>query len=638
MSIDPSLQRCRYYSAGRCNKGSDCNFSHGSEDSLASDCWGESTSVVEAVNHLATHSRNEHQKLCRYWKAGKCKSGSDCKFSHGAEDSLASDCWGDSTGAVEAVNPPATGSWDERRKTCSYWKAGNRKNGSDCKFSRETEDSLALDCWGSSTSAVNPPNTESRGSPRKTCSYWQAGNCRNGSDCKFSHGTEGSVASDCWGVSTSTVEPVDLATESWDKRQKTCSYWKAGNCKNGSDCKFSHGTEDSLASDCWGTSTSADNPPATESRGEPRKTCSYWKAGNCRNGSNCKFSHGTEDSVASDCWGASTSTVEPVDLTTESWDKRRKTCSYWKAGNCKNGSDCKFSHGTEDSLALDCWGTSTSADNPPATESRGEPRKTCSYWKAGNCRNGSDCKFSHGPEDSVASDCWGASTSAVEVDNPPTIESWGERRKTCSYWKAGKCKNGSDCRFSHGPEDSLASDCWGASTSAVEVDSPPATESWDCWGASTSAVEVDNPPTTEIWECWGASTGAVEVDNPPATETWECWGASTGAVEVDNPPVTESRGERRKTCSYWKAGNCKNGSNCRFSHGTEDSLASDCWGASTSAVEAVNSPATESGGKRQKTCSYWKAGNCRNGSDCKFSHGTEDSVAWDYSGASTNAA
>ncbi|KIO11273.1 hypothetical protein M404DRAFT_839480 [Pisolithus tinctorius Marx 270] len=291
MSIDPSLQRCRYYSAGRCNKGSDCNFSHGSEDSLASDCWGESTSVVEAVNHPATHSRNEHQKLCRYWKAGKCKSGSDCKFSHGTEDSLASDCWGDSTGAVEAVNPPATRSWDERQKTCSYWKAGNCKNGSDCKFSHETEDSLASDCWGSSTSADNPPDTESRDEPRKTCSYWQAGKCKNGSDCKFSHGTENSVTSDCWGASTGTIEPVDLATESWDKRRKTCSYWKAGNY-------------------CSGTSTSADNPPATESRGERRKTCSYWKAGNCRNGSDCKFSHGPEDSVASDCWGASTSAVE----------------------------------------------------------------------------------------------------------------------------------------------------------------------------------------------------------------------------------------------------------------------------------------------------------------------------------------
>ncbi|KIO11274.1 hypothetical protein M404DRAFT_20733, partial [Pisolithus tinctorius Marx 270] len=398
------------------------------------ECWGASTGAVEVDNPPATET----------WECWGASTGAVEVDNPPATETL--ECWGASTGAVEVDNPPATESRGERRKTCSYWKAGNCKNGSNCRFSHGTEDSLASDCWGASTSAVeavNSPATESGGKRQKTCSYWKAGNCRNGSDCKFSHGTEDSVAWDCSGAATNTVEAVNLPiTKSWDERRQTCRYWRMGNCKNGADCKFSHGAKDSLPSDCW-AAVEADNPPTTESWGERRKTCSYWKAGNCKNGSDCKFSHGTEDFVAWDCSGVSTSAVEAVDL---------PACRFWKMGNCKNGADCKFSHGAKDSLPSDCWAASTStveADNPTTTESWGKHRKTCSYWKAGNCKNGSGCRFSHGTEDTLASDCWGTSTSATQVVSPPGSLSQDEHQTVCRYWKADNCSQGDSCRCRH---------------------------------------------------------------------------------------------------------------------------------------------------------------------------------------------
>ncbi|KIN93201.1 hypothetical protein M404DRAFT_537066 [Pisolithus tinctorius Marx 270] len=166
---DPSSRLCRYYSAGRCNKGSDCKFSHGNEGSLAPPCESTSTSAIEVVNSLATRSRDERRKPCHYWKAGNCKKGSDCKFLHESENPLPSNRGVTSTSAAEVVSTPGTPSQDERPSPCRYWKAGGCKKGSDCKFSHVNHDSPASHSESASTSIGETTRNRNKNSiPRDT--------------------------------------------------------------------------------------------------------------------------------------------------------------------------------------------------------------------------------------------------------------------------------------------------------------------------------------------------------------------------------------------------------------------------------------------------------------------------------------
>ncbi|KAI6026001.1 hypothetical protein EDC04DRAFT_225169 [Pisolithus marmoratus] len=451
-------------------------------------------------------------------------------------------------------------------------------------------------------------------SAEKLCRYWKAGNCKNGSDCKFSHGNEDSWSSEYRSTSTSTVETDNFpATHSTNESQRICRYWKAGSCKNGSDCKFSHGREDSWVSECPSTSTNtvdAENSPATHSTDESQ-ICPYWKAGNCKNAWDCKFSHGNEDSWASEYPSTSTSTIEAVNSpATHSTTESQKICRYWKAGRCKNGSDCKFSHGSEDSWSSEGWSTSTSTvetDNSSATHSTDESQNICPYWQAGNCKNAWDCKFSHGNEDSWASECPSTSTSAVEAVNPPATHSTDENQ-ICPYWKAGNCKNAWDCKFSHGSENSWASECSSVSTSAVETVDSLATRSPDESQKICRYWKAGN--CKNAWDC----KFSHESDDSWASE---CQSAST-TVEAVNPTVAHSSDESQKICRYWKAGHCTNGSDCEFSHGYQDSP-----------------PTPHSQDDRQRICRYWKAGNCKNAWDCKFSHASEDSRASECQSPST---
>ncbi|KAI5994136.1 hypothetical protein EDD15DRAFT_2529702 [Pisolithus albus] len=535
-----SLQHCRYYAAGRCNNGSNCKFSHGNEEPP----WqNASTSTVGATDSPATHSLDERQKPCYYWKAGKCKNGSNCKFSHENEDPWAPvpEC----QGTVEGDDAPAVQPWDEHQQPCPYLKAGNCKNAWDCKFSHGHEDS-----WTSEgqevDEAIDSPAVQSSDDHRKPCRYWQAGNCKHGRDCKFSHENEDPWASnECPSAAEAVESP---AVQSSDEHQQPCPYLKAGNCKNAWDCKFSHGHEDSWASGGQNVDEAVDSP-AVQPSDDRRKPCRYWQAGNCKNAGDCKFSHDNEDSWASESPSAAGAVDSPA---AQSSNERQKPCRYWQAGNCKNAWDCKFSHETEDPWASECPNVAGEVDLP-AAQSSDERRKPCRYWKAGNCKNGSDCNFSHENEDSWASECQGA----VDAVDPSAVQSSEEGRKSCRYWKAGNCKNGSSCKFSHENEGSLASE----RQSTVEAGDTPAIQSQDWFRKPCRYWKAGN--------CKNGSDCVFSHGNEDSL-TSDRRGASTGAPRVVNSPRIFSQSAYQTLCRYWKAGNCMRGDVCWFRHADND--------------------------------------------------------------------
>mmetsp|Transcript_12216 Transcript_12216/g.19859 ORF Transcript_12216/g.19859 Transcript_12216/m.19859 type:complete len:350 (+) Transcript_12216:1172-2221(+) len=76
----------------------------------------------------------------------------------------------------------------------------------------------------------------------------------------------------------------------------------------------------------------------------------------------------------------------------------------------------------------------------------------CRFHQRGNCRNGSECRFSHSDEEMPGSGNVGGSKNGKDVKS-----GGGGRKKTaCKFFAKGGCKFGSECRFAHEKKKSKA--------------------------------------------------------------------------------------------------------------------------------------------------------------------------------------
>lgn len=152
-------------------------------------------------------------------------------------------------------------------------------------------------------------------------------------------------------------------------------------------------------------------------------------AGSCVHGSSCGFSH----AVAAERTVSSGKRDSPPPGTV-----KRVACKLYDGtvGSCPRGDTCNFDHtGATERTVSPTHGASF----PPQINKKG----TCKFYNgtAGSCSNGEACGFYH----TGASAGYG---SAKEVSN----EDFG--RRPCSFFAKGKCKNGTNCPFSHGTRDS----------------------------------------------------------------------------------------------------------------------------------------------------------------------------------------
>jgi len=331
-------------------------------------------------------------ELCLFFsKAGWCKFGNLCKHIHAQSDvqppqTLIVPLQHPRPSAVPSGPPQSSG------EVCQFFaKAGWCKFGDACKHQHVSTGGAPLP----PELTVRPTSAPQSG---EVCQFFaKAGWCKYGDTCKYSHQYEG------LGLVPQAVDQAQQLLERAAKLQQAvqasgeaCQFFaKAGWCKFGDACKYSHGEADA----CSQVPPAVISPPFLV--GTPLQSgeiCQFFaKAGWCKYGDLCKHSHD----------------VQPVAAPPP--EPSGEVCQFFaKAGWCKYGDACKHSH----AVAPAC----------PPRESSGE---ICQFFaKAGWCKYGDACKHEHVPL----------------ADPPPPMPS-GE---VCQFFaKAGWCKYGDTCKHSH---------------------------------------------------------------------------------------------------------------------------------------------------------------------------------------------
>jgi RNA exonuclease 4 len=85
-------------------------------------------------------------------------------------------------------------------------------------------------------------------------------------------------------------------------------------------------------------------------------------------------------------------------------------CSFWARGQCRNGTNCRFSHVPP-----------TAAPSPPAATPPTDSRAPCLFFARGQCRNGDSCRFSHVLPPANPAAPPGSPAASAPAIPPPTV-------------------------------------------------------------------------------------------------------------------------------------------------------------------------------------------------------------------------
>ncbi|KAL8171040.1 hypothetical protein V2J09_022844 [Rumex salicifolius] len=200
-----------------------------------------------------------------------------------------------------------------------------------------------------------------------------------------------------------------------------------------------------------------------------------------------------------------------------------KDCAhYMLTRTCKFGDACKFDHPIwVPEGGIPDWKEIPQISTQPHTypERPGEP--DCPYFlKTGNCKFGPSCKFNH-PKDKLISSVTLENVNASDLPERPSEPS-------CAFYvKTGKCRFGANCKFHH-PKD---------------ITVPPT-------GCETGMGEQIASPKTDITI---RDVNPVQAPVTAPALRYNSKGLPIRLGEVECP-------------FYMKAGSCKYGATCRYTH------------------------------------------------------------------------
>jgi len=426
---------CKFWLAGRCEKGDLCTWSHGEDDEAAAaadeallrQLTGDDCGEPGEEAKFAVHG-NFKRTICKFWQENRCQRGEFCTFAHGQQElgepipeeaplSANDTSTNDLSIAVTADVPNTV----VKRTICKFWERNICTRGEFCTFAHgEEEVGITVTTAATVADAQQPPALGAR--------------LRNGPHYPDipvgTGGGGGSLTSRArmpFGATMSALavgapwrqeqqQPLQqqqprLHMET-EVRRTICKFWLDGACSKASgQCTFAHGEHE------IGTMPGLAQSPEPMVR---RSISKLWQAGNHREAlGHCTFAHGEHkigtvagmmlrsyprgEAVRQQSFGA---VRAPCGLGEES--PRRTLCKFWQSGSCsKAAGQCTFAHG-EHEIGTFPGQTMTLhhasiAAAPPAwgDEPDHQVRRTlCKFWQAGNCiKAPGQCSFAHGEQE-----------------------------------------------------------------------------------------------------------------------------------------------------------------------------------------------------------------------------------------------
>ena len=142
-----------YFHQGKCTKGTDCRFSH--QKSAYTDDWKKKYERgVQRSNSPSASKGKCDKKICTYWLKGKCTRGKDCKYKHGS-DSAPAETGSDKGSASSAGSDAGSEKKKESKKkgkampviaASSLWEDSESEAESECSWEEIVDSDAETEC------------------------------------------------------------------------------------------------------------------------------------------------------------------------------------------------------------------------------------------------------------------------------------------------------------------------------------------------------------------------------------------------------------------------------------------------------------------------------------------------------------
>ncbi|KAJ3566919.1 hypothetical protein NP233_g6695 [Leucocoprinus birnbaumii] len=407
-------------------------------------------------SHFADPSADPGIAFCKSYAEHNCLFDTACNFRHcltleeynllfkDPQPNLIA-LSGTAQGQPKAPNQlPGT----HRRTPCSFFAKGTCRNGANCPYSHECPNVLAVGSCNNDNCAVcqNAPGAssgQSQPQSQRPCTFWPQGKCRDGDKCQFAHigepgGTYTSGGGDdpnqggSWGGAAENYQADAWASNgdvnAWDSGNG--GNWDDGgaNDNNNEEAEAQEVDNNQNQGTGWGDQVDTshgwdDQANASRGWGEPNDKASSKRGQNNDDGwrGNPKGENsgwGDNKTVGDDGWGNTGNVGRGKQRDDDNWRLRKndnkssdtRADNGWlsrkddKTGRKNQSNDNDTSGGRNDNQD---WQTQDNRDDGRFNNRRGSnsndwygggSRRTgvCRFFKQeGRCRRGSDCRFSH---------------------------------------------------------------------------------------------------------------------------------------------------------------------------------------------------------------------------------------------------